>query len=381
MYRVAFYTFLGFIGLNGLWSFRPLDVSFEQNPSIYNSILAQLVRPEPAPEIDYRSTVSIVPDTFTHRRVFMFDYSSYGSPYNGKVKAIIERYLPNTTFAEFSNSEPESLISQLSNCDVAVVAYPSTAAKGVLQAVNKALKQFVQSGGTVILTGTHEFEILQQMGLFDLDFGYYSKERPIHINKSAHPICQGVHNDFALSNFSYPLDVSDSAFVTLADVDGYPVIGYKNVGLGKAIYIGVEYYFDESESSQILLNAISRDLEVENDHIVEVDPLFQSSSPRKNEELLFAGTGPKMEEVDLKIYPNPYYSKATLDINVAKPTPVMVEMTDKLGRIVALVFPKKTIGPGLCRFELPNINPGIYFLQVQMGGQTYVRKVVKSSTN
>ena len=97
--------------------------------------------------------------------------------------------------------------------------------------------------------------------------------------------------------------------------------------------------------------------------------------------MLYAGSGSKSESVNIKIYPNPYFSKATLDIELTKVTPVKVEMTDEVGRNVAVILPKKTVGPGLCRFDLPNIAPGIYFLQVQLGDQTYVRKVVKSASN
>jgi hypothetical protein len=330
--------------------------------------------------------VSIEVDTATRARILMLDYSAYGSAYNEKVRGIITHYLPKTVFTDFSEGSSDDLSKALAGCDIAVVAYPSVSSPGIVKSFYKALNQYVQQGGTVLFTGTHEFEVLQQFNLFDLDFGYFSKERPVHALHQEHPLFEGVNADVTLSNFAYPLDISDSGFVTLADVGGYPVIGYKPSGLGKVIYIGVEYYFDEPASSQILINAISWSSK---EPVAEVSPagaggmadLTKLGSMKRSEEMLFAGSGLKAEPVALKIYPNPYFSKATLDIELTKPTNVMVEMTDEVGRSVALILPKRTVGTGLCRLDLPNIAPGIYFLQIQLGDQTYVRKVVKSTSN
>jgi Secretion system C-terminal sorting domain len=328
-------------------------------------------------------------DTSSKLRILMLNYSVYGNAYNEKVHNIIHRYLPNSSFIDFKEGTAGDLSMSLSGCDAVVVAYPSASIAGNVKAYSNALNQYVLQGGTVLFTGTHEFEVLQQFALFDLDFGYFSKERPVHSTHHEHPIFNGVSADFQLDNFAYPLDISDPLFVTLADVGGYPVVGFKPLGLGKVIYIGVEYYFDEAASSQMLINALtlfsknrSPEREASSTGSGFITDIFKSgSSVKRSEEMLYAGSGLKAESIDLKVYPNPYFAKANLDIELTKPTPVMVEMSDEQGRIVSLVMPKKTLGPGLCRFDLPNIAPGIYFLKIQLGDNTYVRKVVKAASN
>lgn len=378
------YTFVLPFGLICLWSFRSGDPCIDGNPLIYNTTLADIFNPPtwvPSTVDLYAESLEV--DTNTCSRVLMLDYSTYGSAYNEKIRRIISKYLPKTIFSNFSSGRSTDLLKALSGCEIVIVAYPSAVAGNSIKTYNKALNQFVQQGGTVIVTGTHEYEVLQQFGLFDLDFGYYSKERPIHPFNLEHPLFHGLGTEITLANFAYPLDISDPGFVALADVDGYPVVGYKTAGTGKVIYIGVEYYFDELESSQMLINAINWSskgfgAELSSMENAATATFPQTSFVKHNEEMLYAGSGLKMESIDLKIYPNPYYSKATLDVELSKQTPVMVEMTDEIGRRVALILPKKTIGPGLCRFELPNISPGIYFLQVQLGDKTFVRKVVKA---
>lgn len=381
-------TLASTFGLLCLSSFRLGDPFYDRNPLIYNTTVEHMFLPDArlTPAFDERDG-SMGIDTAMRSHVLMLDYSAYGSPYSEKVRGIIGRYLPKTVFTDFSEGSSEDLSRAMAGCDVVVIAYPAASATGVVKSYGKALNQFVQQGGTVVFTGTHEFEILQQFGLFELDFGYFSKDRPIHAQHSGHPLFEGVGADVSLSNFAYPLDISDSGFVTLADVGGYPVIGYKPMGAGKVIYIGVEYYFDEAASSNILINAITWsandrgvDLVAAN-AVPAIEPIKTSSLKQRSEEMLYAGSGSKAEPIDLKVYPNPYFSKATLDVELTKSTALMVEMTDEVGRSVAVILPKKTVGPGLCRFDLPNIAPGIYFLQVQLGEKTYVRKVVKSASN
>jgi Secretion system C-terminal sorting domain len=384
MYRTIHILALTF-GLLCLSSFRQGDPYFDCSPLIYNTTVAQLFHPE-SRKMDSFELGNVTVDTSTRARILMLDYSAYGGAYNEKIRGIINRYLPKTILTDFTEGSAEDLSKALTGCDVVVVAYPSASVGGAIKAYNKVLSQYVQQGGSVIFTGTHEYEVLQQFGLFDLDFGYFSKDRPIHALHAEHPVFEGVGDDVTLANFAYPLDISDSGFVTLADVGGYPVIGYKPSGAGKIIYIGVEYYFDEAASSQILINSINWSSK---DHgpdalttaIAISAEMIKSGNLKHSEEMLYAGSGVKTEQVDLKIYPNPYFSKATLDIELSKPTQVLVEMTDEVGRNIALILPKKTIGPGLCRFELPNLTPGIYFIQVQLGEKTYVRKVVKSASN
>lgn len=376
----ALYILVLTAGWGLLSSFRGSDPYSELNPLIYNTPLAHFFSADSrsAPE----SEVWLEADTLARPRVLMLDYSAYGGAYNEKVRGMIAKYLPHTVFTDFSEGSADDLSRMVSGCDAVVVAYPSSSASGVLKSYSKVLNKYVQQGGAVIFTGTHEYEVLQQFGLFDLDFGYFSKDRPMRTAATPHPLIQGVSPEVQLSNFAYPLDVSDPNFVSVADVEGYPVVGYKPLGAGQVIYIGVEYYFDETASSTILINAISwLSKDARTSAYAAAGDTPKGAAVKRNEEMLFAGSGSKMEPVDLKIYPNPYFSKATLDIELQRLTSVMVEMTDELGREVATVLPKKSVGPGLCRIELPNISPGIYILQIHLGDKTYVRKVVKAASN
>ena len=162
-------------------------------------------------------------------------------------------------------------------------------------------------------------------------------------------------------------------------------MGYKPIGKGNVVYLGFEYYFDEKESTQMLLNAIRWALqgkpvlaEKGNDPESAATPL----APKRSEEILYAGTGRQESDLfDLKIYPNPYISKATLDIELKKSTTLAVEMVDESGRLAALLLPKKNLSPGFYRLELPNVAPGVYFVQCKTNEGTTIRRVFKTSAD
>ncbi|MBC7776444.1 MAG: T9SS type A sorting domain-containing protein [Phycisphaerae bacterium] len=354
-------------GIFCLAAFRSDPFSYER-PFAFNSTIDHLFwEEEHAAPVSMNETVAAEADSLNGLRVMMLNSFAYDSAYANKVQRVIQRRMPSSAFTEFWDGSSDDLSTALTGQDAVVVAYPSGGSPELIRAFGKVLGQFARLGGAVILTGTHEFGALQQLGLFDLDYGYYCKERSIGQILSEHPVFQGVGNDFSTEVYQYPLDISDPGFVALAEVRGYPFMGYKQIGAGKVVYLGLEYYFDEPQSSRLLTNV-----------------LRWVAKPRvkRSEVVLYAGKGfEKPNTFDLKIYPNPYVSKATLDIDITKPTSMAVDMTDELGRQVTVLLPRRNLSTGLYRLELPNLEPGVYLVQCQSSEGTVVRKVVKAADN
>lgn len=363
--KLSLIALLGGIFL--LAAFRSDPFSHDR-PFPFNSTLAHLfLEDERGLPVSASEIAAVDPDSLSGVRVMMLNTFAYDSAYANKVQRIINRRFPACVFSEFWDGNSDDLSAMLASQDVVVIAYPSGAASEQIRSFGKILQQYVRTGGLVILTGTHEFGSLQQLGLFDLDYGYYCKEKNIGQTQAEHPVFQAVGTTFSTEVYQYPLDISDPNFVTLADVRGYPFMGYKQSGSGKVVYLGLEYYFDEPQSSLILTNALR---------------WAAKPRPKRSEVVLYAGKfAPQANTFDLKIYPNPYFSKATLDIELSKATSMAVEMTDELGRQVAVLLPRRNLAAGFYRLEIPNLSPGVYFVQCQTSENTEVRKVVKSADN
>ncbi len=381
MLRLAFFFTLS-IGFLALTAYRTGGPQVNERAFLYNTTLeaaldATVLFPldvasdNDGPEID--SIWSAAP------RILMLNYSAYDSAYSNKIHRTIQHKFPAATMTDFWDGSADDLSTTLLNHDAVVIAYPYNGVTETLTAYSKVLNQFIRQGGLVVLTGTHEYGMLQQYGLFDLDFGYYCSEPKIHQSLPDHPMLTGLPADFPLCDYAYPLDVSDPAFQTLADVNGYPVIGYKALGMGKVVYLGLEFYYDQPETSLLLANVLRWGIPNMKRTAVVADA--SRRMVKRTVEVLHAGnrTARTATIFELKIYPNPYISKATLDIDLSKTAMVGVEMTDEIGRVVATLLPNKNLNAGLYQLELPNLAPGVYFVQCRMDDEVTVRKVVKSA--
>ncbi|MFZ4476227.1 MAG: T9SS type A sorting domain-containing protein [Saprospiraceae bacterium] len=386
MLRAAF-IFALVTGLVGLSAFRAEKPKFGERPFSVNTTESHFFHSnDRSVPVGIFSEAVVEADTSAQLHVLMMNYTAYDSAYANKVHRIIQQRLPSCVVSDFWDGSPEELQQALTGNEVVVIAYPSGGNAEVLKAYSKILTQYVKNGGGIILTGTHEFSILQQLGLFDLDFGYFCAEPMIHSVVLDHPVLAGFSGEKALKNYAYPLDVSDPGFVTIADVRGYPVMGYKCLAAGKVAYLGLEYYYDEIESSHFLANTIRWIAQPKRSVGVSTstssgDNNWVSKSPKRSEELLRAGTGLTDPVFDVKIYPNPYVTKATIDLDLAKASAVAIDVTDETGRIVGILLPLKNLNAGLYRLEMPNLSPGVYFVQFKSGEKTVVKKVVKTVGN
>lgn len=380
----------GLLGLAAYWSEDP---KLLERPLPVNSTLANFFS-IPANGIwDWKdSDVFADMGTEDGLRILMLNYSAYDSAYIYKMKALLTERFPNAVLTDFWDGTTQQLTDVLAGQHLVFITYPANGAARQVRGYGKVLRPFVQQGGAVVFSGTDQFGLLQQYGLFELDFGYFCSGMRVHEDALDHPVLTGTPAEFTLTNYVYPLDISDAAFVTLADIQGYPAIGYKPIGTGKVVYLGIEYYYDEVVSSQILENAVRWLCPVvvgqgPASALVSQTPnngTIASTSPRRNEERLYAGSGNAPQQTnapifDMKVYPNPYLDKATLDVNLDRSVPVSIDMTDEMGGHVAVLLPYRVLSPGFYRFELPNVSPGIYFVKCQAGNQSTVKKVVKAA--
>ncbi|MBK9337135.1 MAG: hypothetical protein IPM98_11380 [Lewinellaceae bacterium] len=253
MLRVASYALLVGVVFS-LTAYQSGDPKFLERPLPVNSTLATIFF-EDEPHIS-EDIVLAPADSVGMLRILMLNYTAYDSAYASKMKELILKRLPGAVLTEFWEGSSQSLAEILTDQHVVVVTYPSTGNTQQVRAYGKVLKQYIQQGGAIVFSGTDQFGILQHYGLFDLDFGYFCSGMEVHEDVLDHPVLAGTPSDFSLANYIYPLDISDPNFVVLANIHGYPTVGYKPIGQGKVVYLGLEYYYDEAVSTRILENTL-----------------------------------------------------------------------------------------------------------------------------
>lgn len=324
-------------------------------------------------------------DSAASYQILMLNYSAYDTAYPAKIRRFIQRHIPGAVIVDFWDGDARDLSKKLKNSEIncVVIPYPAAGMADRLREYGKTLSKFVRNGGGVVITGTHVFPILQHLELIQLQHGYFCSETEFTESDPDHPFFSGTPSKFSLTNYAYPLDITDPEFVDLISLNGFEVIGYKTLGSGKIVYLGFEYYYDEPNSNRILSNAIqwassppapTRDLEIS-----ETDPSQHAINMlRRSEEMLRAGSG-QQEKISLNAYPNPYFNKGTLDLQLPRSADVHVDMIDETGNIVALLLPLRALQPGSYRFELPNVQPGAYFIRCNVDGKASIKKVIKAN--
>lgn len=311
-------------------------------------------------------------------RVMLFDYCVYDSVYATQMRNFVTRELPGATVSEFMNESLDRFDRLLNKQQAVVITYPSNGDADFLAAIGKKLDGFMRNGGLVIITGAHETSAIQALGLLSPAEAYYYEDATVQSKKVDHPILKGVKSSFSLSNFVYPMEFSDNDFVTLSESEGLPVLGYKEIGEGKLVYLGLEYYADETIPSKILGNIFKWALTPISTTVPAKTEIAVRTVTKRTEEVLYSGSA---QRFDLKIYPNPYVEKASLEINIDKAMMVSAEMTNETGSIAAVVLSQRMLSAGFYRFDIPNLAPGIYFVKCKFANHIEVRKLVKVANN
>jgi Secretion system C-terminal sorting domain len=376
MRGIGFYLaiFLVFLSGNVLFSSNKNFISDFFSP---NSTLARRYLPDFSEQYSnsfLEENITFAGQDSAAVRILMFEYSAFDLAYSSKVQSFLQNNLSRSQVKSFSDGSSADLELALSDRQVVVLAYPSKGDAGSLQAFGAVLKAFVKKGGSIILTGTHEYEVLRQLGLFDLDYGYYYTDANFKRNKTEHPLLMGIPTQFSLNSYAYPLDISDSEFTSVLDVNGYPCAGYKLMGKGVITYLGMEYYADETLSTKMLVNAVNWGKQFAKNRLNTTD---RSVKPKRATLRLAPNDIPANETINLRVYPNPYWETADLDLAIAQSTPISVEMTDQTGQKVWSVLPRKTLAAGRHILELPTVPPGVYFVKCKSGDVTTIKKVVK----
>lgn len=377
-----FSTRILFMLLSGVTMSATLPLKREMRlPSFsVNSEMARFFRPGnrslPANVVPL-SNPTAADSAATAFKVLLFNYSAYDSIYAAQMRHFLERELPGASLTDFFDGSADYFGRMLESQQAVVIAYPFGGDNEQLAAYGKKLDAFIRNGGLVVISGTHGYEALHQLGLLEVDNAYYYDGGSVHIRKDNHPLMSGIPTDFTVNNYIYAFDLVDAGFVSLAETEGMPVIGYKEIGEGKIVYLGLEYYDDEFLPSRLLKNAFKWALP---EPAIPVIPIAVVAVPAKvlaakrSEEVFYTGSS---QRFDLKVYPNPYMEKASLEVNLDKTSVISVEMTTETGSVVANLLPQRTLPAGYFRIDVPDVKPGIYFIKCKIGGHVEVRKVVK----
>jgi hypothetical protein len=92
------------------------------------------------------------------------------------------------------------------------------------------------------------------------------------------------------------------------------------------------------------------------------------------------GTSDPADRIGLEVFPNPVIDQLHLAFELPKESSVAVSVVDMLGRTMQH-FPTIFYPQGEIQLDLPleNLSNGLYFVQLQIGNESIVRKFVRAT--
>ena len=186
----------------------------------------------------------------------------FGTPAATIQNAVLAAY-PNATVTTTTTTNGTVLAGLLAQNKVFIVPQiQDVAIADNFASLDDEIQAFANAGGMVIF-GAANFDggvAINNSGLFSLIQNFDSGDA-INVNDENHPLADGITDGFFTTNGATPVTINNTdATVVIEQVSAFggggAVAAYRNVGAGKAVYIGFAYTFPDVNAETILGNAI-----------------------------------------------------------------------------------------------------------------------------
>ncbi|MGD1845021.1 MAG: beta strand repeat-containing protein, partial [Salibacteraceae bacterium] len=181
------------------------------------------------------------------------------------VGADLSREYPNTIsginsfFTSYSLSTsttllPSVLQSQLSGVDVLLLPEMETTAIGTITTLASTIQNFVNNGGWVVLCGNSVARV-NALGLFNISTGSTSSSGAQIVVDPSSPLLTGVTGSIFNASATFHQTVTNTDFQTVTSYVGQSVVGHRDIGFGKVVYVGFDFFNSNANLDRILANA------------------------------------------------------------------------------------------------------------------------------
>lgn len=192
-------------------------------------------------------------------------YTATGSSANNNVKVLVisnltypnyisnmlgalNSYSVNYTVTQHTLTTAAALQTALSGKDVVIFPQPydgfSTYTNGYYQTYSVTINNFVNSGGTAIMSGFYSINMINDLGLFNSTYySSFGSGSTINVVDTNNLVTTGLPlGNISSYNYNYYHTFSNSGINNYATyLSSYSVITKRNIGTGRAIYLAFDY--------------------------------------------------------------------------------------------------------------------------------------------
>ncbi|MES2589361.1 MAG: PKD domain-containing protein, partial [Bacteroidota bacterium] len=191
----------------------------------------------------------------------------------------INQYYTDYTLINTATTDPTTLETLLEDVDVLLFPENESGTSSVFTSIATVVQNFANNGGTVIVCGSSTTPInLYSMGLFSGTFNTFVTGTCI-IGDTTIDIANNVNTSFSSSNASFTHNFTNTDVVSVATLNSDDLVAYRNIGDGKAVFVGFDYYESENNAKMLLSNAVRYHNSNVLDSWIQIEQIVTTVSP------------------------------------------------------------------------------------------------------
>jgi len=162
------------------------------------------------------------------------------------------RYRLTTT----SSTTPAVLQSALAGKDVLLMPESESGTPSVYTTLAPVLQSFVNNGGSIVICGSGgtQAACVFNTGLFSGTYYTNANGLTATVTNPSHPIAAGLSPSFPGSNATFVMNFTNADKTDIIQYQSQSLLSVRNIGMGRAIYIGFDYYAYDVNASRALGN-------------------------------------------------------------------------------------------------------------------------------
>ncbi len=195
-------------------------------------------------------------ELFDELDLLIFNNDSYEERELSNIKAIMATRSTSIHVTEITTENPADLEKALDGIEVLFFSKSKRCHRCYFGEFAPVIQDFVQRGGKVVFSFTGVGKPYVNLGLFEENTNGDTKSATFTILDETHPLLADTKAPFKAQDATAFVDFSNPDIVSIIQHEGSDVLAYRDIGVGKAIFIGYDYYLYDANAAQILLNAI-----------------------------------------------------------------------------------------------------------------------------
>ena len=171
-----------------------------------------------------------------------------------KTKNAINAYFTDYVLTELTTYDAATLSAALENKDILLIPEQEDCNEVAFAAFAPIVHNFVNGGGTVILLGTASPEGTGTC-IFELDLlhGEFvtSESGTCEVILPEDPLLENVTGNYVAQAATFKYNITDPDYVSVIELNGDDLIGYRPIGAGRVVLIGHDYSFANNNMKKV----------------------------------------------------------------------------------------------------------------------------------